>query len=422
MKMLNLIIQREYLSRVKKKSFIIMTIFMPFLFVVLAFAPMLLADIKESDGKRIVVIDQTGLYASQLHDFENYYFETVTDNNVVETKPQSDVFAILQINGNLSQNPKAVSIYSEKQAPAPLIRYLDNFFSERVKEDKLAQLSNSANVDQQTLQEIQQILASNRIAVNSIKWDKDGNEMKTSAEVAAVVAIIFSLLIYMFVTTYGATVMHGVIEEKSNRIVEVMISSVRPFDLMMGKIIGIGLVGLTQILIWGLIMIIVMPLSQMAMGQDTSGGMLETVSLIHNINWLELGLCFIAYFVGGYLIYASIFAMFGSTVDNPQDSQQFMLPITVLLIFALYAGMYSVNNPDGPLAFWASMIPLTSPVVMVVRVAFGIPIGELITSLSILFITAILTVKMAAKVYRVGILMYGKKTSLKEIYKWMLYK
>lgn len=422
MKMLSLIIQREYLSRVKKKSFILMTIFMPFLFAVLAFAPMFLADIKESDNKRIVVIDQTGLYSSQLKDFENYTFEVVAEENAPASKPQADVFAILQITDNLSQNPKAVSIYSEKQAPAPLIRYLDSFFSETVKEDKLAQLSKSANVDKQTLQEIQQILTSNKIAINSIKWDKDGNETKTSAEVAAVIAIVFSLLVYMFVTTYGAMVMHGVIEEKSNRIVEVMISSIRPFDLMMGKIVGIGLVGLTQILIWGLILSIVMPILQIAIGQDASGGMLESVALIQNINWTELILSFFAYFVGGYLIYASIFAMFGSTVDNPQDSQQFMLPVTLLLVFALYAGMYSVNNPDGPLAFWTSMIPFTSPVVMVVRVAFGVPIEELITSICILFITAILCIKMAAKIYRVGILMYGKKTSFKEIYKWMLYK
>lgn len=424
MKNLNIIIQREYLTRVKKKSFIILTLFMPFMFAMLIFAPMLLSDIKDSDSKRIVVVDQTGLYKKALNNYENYVFEFPSDSNseTIANKPQEGIFAILQITNNLSQNPTAASLYSEKQAPATLISHIDRSLSEAIKQEKLQELSLSANVDQETLQSIQQILVSNRININSIKWDKDGNETKSSAQIAIVVAMVASFLIYMFVTSHGAMVMNGVIEEKSNRIVEVMISSVRPFDLMLGKIIGIGLVGLTQITIWGIIMAVVIPNLQAIISPGEESSLSETIHLLQSVNWIEILLCFLVYFIGGYLIYASLFAMFGSTIDNPQDAQQFMLPVTLLLIFALYAGMYSLNNPDGPLAFWTSFIPFTSPVVMVVRVAFGVPIEQLLISIAILFVSVFVMIKIAAKIYRTGILMYGKKSSLKEIWKWIFVK
>lgn len=223
---------------------------------------------------------------------------------------------------------------------------------------------------------------------------------------------------------YGTMVMNGVVEEKSNRIVEVMISSVKPFDLMMGKIIGIGLVGITQLLIWIVLIGGVLASAGTLFpqsGMEDAGSPLD-VNLLLSVNWIEIVICFLLFFIGGYLIYASIFSIIGAAVDNAQDTQQFVLPVTLIFVFALYAGIYSIQNPDGPLAFWCSLIPLTSPIVMMVRIPFGVPIWQVLLSIAILYISIVLVVKFAAKIYRVGILMYGKKPNIKEVIKWFSYK
>jgi ABC-2 type transport system permease protein len=243
----------------------------------------------------------------------------------------------------------------------------------------------------------------------------------------------------MFVLLYGAMVMQGVMEEKTNRIVEVMVSSVKPFDLMMGKIIGIGLVGLTQMFIWGILIAAILSGSMMFFGSASStmdivatGSNMPQMPMdnevaviiqqvLNTINFSEIGACFVLYFIGGYLLYASLFAAIGSALDQPEDSQQFMVPITMLMVFSLYAGIYSMENPDGPLAMWCSMIPFTSPIVMMVRLPFDIPLWQLIISLLLLFATAIFIVWISARIYRVGILMYGKKPSIKEMIKWLKY-
>ena len=228
----------------------------------------------------------------------------------------------------------------------------------------------------------------------------------------------------MFILMYGTMVMNGVVEEKSNRIVEVMISSVKPFDLMMGKIIGIGLVGITQLLIWIVLIGGVLASAGTLFpqsGMEDAGSPLD-VNLLLSVNWIEIVICFLLFFIGGYLIYASIFSIIGAAVDNAQDTQQFVLPVTLIFVFALYAGIYSIQNPDGPLAFWCSLIPLTSPIVMMVRIPFGVPIWQVLLSIAILYISIVLVVKFAAKIYRVGILMYGKKPNIKEVIKWFSYK
>jgi ABC-2 type transport system permease protein len=246
----------------------------------------------------------------------------------------------------------------------------------------------------------------------------------------------------MFIMMYGAMVMQGVMEEKTNRIIEVMISSVRPFDLMMGKIIGIGFVGLTQVFLWGIITTILVSVGgfMFSGGVDVASlqagpqmGMMdanalasssgnEIMGIINSINIAEIGISFIIYFIGGYMLYASIFAAIGSAVDSQEDTQQFMAPVTIFMIFALYAGIYSMENPDGPLAFWCSMVPFTSPIVMMVRIPFEIPLWEKLLSVSLLYASAIGIVWLSAKIYRVGILMYGKKPSIKEMVKWIKYK
>lgn len=231
---------------------------------------------------------------------------------------------------------------------------------------------------------------------------------------------------------YGNMVMQAVLEEKKSRVVEVMVSSVKPVNLLVGKIIGIGLVGLTQLAVWivmttvlmaGVSFFISSPDQAVAMSQGMGDFNVEGImSTIMSVNWLEVILYFVLFFIGGYVLYASIFAMFASAVDSEEDTTQFMTPVTLVIFFAFFAGFYSVNNPDGPLAFWTSLIPFTSPIVMMVRIPFGIPFWEILLSLVLLYGTFIVISIISAKIYRVGILMYGKKPSLKEMMKWVKYK
>ena len=226
--------------------------------------------------------------------------------------------------------------------------------------------------------------------------------------------------------------MQAVLEEKKSRIVEVMVSSVKPVNLLIGKVVGIGLVGITQLLIWGILLgvlstglsfFISSPEQAAAMSTDMGDFNMEgLVNSIMGVNWFEIALYFLIFFVGGYVLYASIFAMFASAVDSEEDTSQFMTPVTLLIMFAFFAGFYSVSNPDGPLAFWTSLIPFTSPIVMMVRIPFGIPLWEKILSVVLLYGTFILISIFAAKIYRVGILMYGKKPTIKEMMKWVKYK
>ncbi len=307
-----------------------------------------------------------------------------------------------------------------------LIYYVNHVLSEAVQEEKLNGLAAAGNIDIQVVNDIQDIVKNSKgISVTTLKLDTSGREKESSTEVAAGIGGVITLLMYMFILMYGAMVMNGVVEEKSSRIVEVMISSVRPFDLMMGKIIGIGLTGLTQLLIWVCIIAGAFALKDSLFpgtGLSSLSSIVDSLSMIASANWLEILIYFVLYFVGGYLIYASLFAMFGAAVDSAQDTQQYMMPITLIFIFALYAGMYSIQNPDGPLAFWCSMIPITSPIVMMVRIPFEIPLWEKLLSLLILYVSIFFVVKFAAKIYLVGILMYGKKPSIKEILKWISYK
>lgn len=426
MRTLKLIIKREYLTRIKKKSFIILTLLTPALFVLLLAVPLLLSEIKDSDVKRIVVIDSTGKYFQRLQSSEYYSFESVdAPDEGIRAKVGKELFGILQITENLKTNPKSATFLSEKQAPMELIQYVNRVLSETVQQDRLKDLAATGEVDIQVINSVENIIKnSENIAITTLKLDTSGAEKESSTALAAVIGMVFTMLMYMFIMMYGAMVMSGVVEEKSSRIVEVMVSSVRPFDLMMGKIIGIGLTGLTQLFIWVFVVAGIFSLKGIFFpGGDMAGlPVMGDLNMIMSINWLEILVYFLLFFIGGYLIYASIFAMFGAAVDNAQDTQQYMMPVTLIFIFALYAGMYSINNPDGPLAFWCSMIPLTSPIVMMVRIPFEIPLWEKLLSLAILYATILFVVKFAAKIYRVGILMYGKKPSIKEIMKWVTYK
>ena len=439
MNKIGLIIKREYLRRVSKKSFLLLTFLTPFLFAALVFVPLWLSTIKGDDVKQVAISDTTGKYAPLFKDTEEYTFITEKGSSLEEYRknPDKEIFAFLNITDDLLQNPTAAILYSQKQIPMGLKNTIDKTLSEYLKDEKLA----SYNIDN-----LKQIIEDSKINFNikTIKWDEDGSEKSTSAEVASILGMILTFIIYMFIIMYGGMVMQGVMEEKTNRIIEVMISSVKPFDLMMGKIIGIGFVGLTQVFLWGILTTVLvsgslfffggstspedMMTAQMVaqgVGNATAGSSnisIQVQEIINSINFGMIGICFVLYFIGGYLLYAALFAAIGSALEQQEDAQQFMTPIMLLMAFSLYAGIYSMNNEDGPLAFWCSMIPFTSPIVMMVRLPFDIPVWELALSFALLFATAILIIWFSAKIYRVGILMYGKKPSIKEMIKWVKYK
>jgi ABC-2 type transport system permease protein len=412
MSKIGIVIRREYLTRVRKKSFIILTFLMPILFVGLIAGTMLLAKLNEGRAKNIVVADETGEYFPVFKNTDQFHFIEAR-NGFEQFRQQSEdaVYATLVISDDLLKNPSALALYAWQQVtPAtasavtePLNRYLS--------EKKLA----SYNIPElKTMLEESQI----QVDMKSIRLDESGKETETSAEMAMALGMVFTFLIYMFIFVYGAMVMQGVMEEKTNRIVEIMVSSVKPFDLMMGKLIGIGAVGLTQFGMWGILVA-----GATFCGTSLfAGGTAEVVfTLLSSSNVWTLCLYFILFFIGGYLIYASLFAAIGAIVNSQEDTQQYMMPITVLILFAFYAGFYSSQNPDGPLAFWASLFPFTSPIVMMTRLPYDVPWWQLILSLGLLIVTVILIIRLVAKIYRIGILMYGKKPTYREIIKWLKY-
>lgn len=458
MSKIGLVIEREYMTRVKKKSFILLTFLTPLLLVALIAVPLALSSVKSSDVKVIAVNDPQGLYINRLEGSEQYKFVPSggdLEKIRLQITDKGDVYAYLNIQGDLSKDSSSVSLYTVKQAEMEMKDFISGQLKELARKDKIASYK---------IEGLDKIIEDSnpKLSINTIKWEKDGSEKESSSELAMVIGLIATFVIYIFIFAYGAMVMNGVIEEKINRIVEVIVSSVKPFDLMMGKIIGIAMVGLTQVLLWviliggtlgvatyalkdkvsdeqikkigtemvhsqtmtnpGLNAPQMKQLTDQVSDQQVLGDVQKAVQMVNNMNLGEIVFWFILYFLAGYLLYASLFAAFGSAIDNQEDSQQFVLPLTIPVLFALYAGMYSSQNPDGPLAFWCSMFPLTSPIVMMVRIPFGVPLWELLVSFGLLVLTFIGVVKMAAKIYRTGILMYGKKVTYKELMKWLRYK
>jgi ABC-2 type transport system permease protein len=441
MSKISLIIQREYSTRVMKKSFILLTFLTPILLVGMIALIVFLGTIKDDKIKNIVVVDKSGLYKEVLKNNESYNFQ-FSDATVDELKKQnnenSDFAALLFISKDLRVDSTAAVMYSDKQVNLELKSYVSGLLNKHIEEQKLAAY-NIPNLKEMVEK------SSSDIELKTIKWGEDGNEKEASAELALMIGMITAMIIYMFIVIYGAQVMSGVVQEKTNRIVEVMISSVKPFELMMGKIIGIALVGLTQFMMWVLLtgailfglsttfakdldmekMKEIQELSQKGMqGMPTTevnGQIADFMTAINGLDFVQIISLFIVYFLGGYLLYASLFAAIGSAVDNETDTQQFSMPIMLPIIFAIYAGIFSAENPDGPLAFWCSMIPFTSPIVMMVRLPFDVPFWQIALSISILVLSFIGTTWMAGKIYRTGILMYGKKTTWKEMWKWLRY-
>ena len=455
MSKIGLIISREYRNRVAKKSFLLMTFLTPVLMAALIVVPIWLASIKDDEDRVVAVVDQTGLYVGLFETLKSdeCRFEVVREQGVgsmeqgignreqgrgndfqvsdFSSRLSTDYIAFVIISDDLSVNSNAVTIYSQKQFPSSIRRFIESSLADYVEEQTLA----SYNIPK-----LKEMIEDARVDVKATTYKLSEEGVTTSdSDIASIVGILATMLIYMFIFVSGSQVMNSVVQEKVNRIVEVMVCSVRPWELMWGKIIAVGLTCLTQMVLWAVLTMMIVGVAMGVMGIDMSGlqggpaaGMpveMQEVSVLGehfdvlwSIDWGFVAVMFLVYFVGGYLLYSSMFAAIGASVDNESDTSQFMTPITLVVLFALYAGMYSAENPDGPLAFWCSMIPFTSPIVMMVRVPFDVPMWQLGLSLGLLALTIVGTIWLSAKIYRVGILMYGKKPTVKEIVKWIKYK
>lgn len=449
MNKISVIIKREYITRVRKKSFIIMTILAPILMAAIIIVPTLLMMNQSGEFKKIAVIeDNSDLFKGVIKntkDAEFVYLENTKVDDLKKTFEKSGYYGILYISPELVNTPNAVYMISKKQPPIGLLQYIENSLKKEIERQKLL------TYKIENLDDIMKNVETN-VSVQTKKLDESGVEKGTSTGIAMALAYLLGFLMYMLVFIFGAQVMRGVIEEKTSRVVEVIISSVKPVQLMMGKIIGIALVGLTQFMIWivltvGIVTFLkttILPKSNLTeisqsmpqnMMANQAGVATTTVTEVSpqaaefskmfdsamNQPWGLIIFCFAFYFVTGYLLYASVFAAIGSAVDNETETQQFMLPVTIPIILGLMVAMGTMQNPESSLSFWCSLIPLTAPIVMMARIPFGVPYWEIGVSMVIMLITFAAFVWMAAKVYRTGILMYGKKTSWKEMWKWLWY-
>lgn len=440
-----LIIQREYLTRVKKKSFIVMTILGPLLMAALMIVPVWLAT-KEKSSHKIEVVDDSFLFMDSLPSTETIKFE-YTGIKLGEAQRdfyETDYSAILYIPSNILEGGGSVKLFYKKPIGVAAESHIENSIEKRIFDFKL--LKN--NIDKNII-----LKAETKIRVLTEKQQESGKSMKTNTGLNMAIGFGAGILIYMFIFLYGVQVMRGVIEEKTNRIVEVIISSVKPFQLMMGKIVGIALVGLTQFILWIVLTFGIYTVAQLTIlkdvnakyakeafakeqvfkqGVDINASEIENASnanplfelyeSLKGIDFVAILLCFLFYFIGGYLLYSALFAAIGAAVDNESDTQQFMLPITIPLIFSFVIAQSIIQDPDSSMAFWFSIIPFTSPVVMMVRLPFGVPFSEVALSMGLLVVGFLFTTWLAGRIYRTGILMYGKKISYGELWKWLFYK
>jgi len=415
-----LILKREYLVRVRKKAFIVMTIVGPLLMAALLIVPTYLAE--ESQELRNIAIEEDGFeFTNQLEDNEFLHFSKIPQEKATLLKEgftESNYYALLHIEEN------NFTLYSNQQISLSVSNGIENQLEKIIEHQKLK----AAGIDLTILES-----AESTVNITTKIISEDGNTTNSQAEASMGIGFICGILIYMFIFMYGTMVMRGVIEEKTSRIVEVIISSVKPFQLMMGKILGVALVGLTQFVLWILLTFAIATIAELlfmdasSMTTELNAAqqsvlLSEISSLTGGINLIQIFVSFLFYFLAGYLMYSSLFAAVGSAVDAEADTQQFVLPITIPLILSFILIQPIMENPDGTLAFWMSIIPFTSPVIMMVRLPFGVANWELALSVGILISSFILTTWFAGRIYRTGILMYGKKASYKELWKWLSYK
>lgn len=440
MNKLGIIIKREYLTRVKNKSFLIITFLGPIFFVALMIAPALLAlnSDKMESKKAIAVLDETGWFYKKFDNTEsNTFIYQDIDENLDSLKKLvfEDVYdAVLYIPGTTLNIPVNAKLYSDKQVSMTLSSYIENTMKKVVEHKKLL----ASGIDPDIVKS-----ASTNINITNIRMDSENKEETRYTELESIIGFVLAFVIYFSIFLFSSQVLRSVIVEKTNRIVEVIISSVKPFELMMGKIIGNALVGLTQFTAWivltlaiyfiasGIILgseimsptgtIMSQEINKLTETTEAQNIMLEAVNMIQTINFDAILWSFLIYFLFGFLLYAALFAAIGGMVDNETDSNQFITILTIPLILAIVCSPAMMENPENGLTLWLSMIPFTSPIAMMIRIPFGIPYWQLGISVTLLILTFVLMTWVAAKIYRTGILMYGKKPTFKEIWKWLKY-
>jgi len=437
MNKIGLIIKREYLTRVRKRSFLILTFLGPILMAAIYIIPIMLALNSSTDHLRVAVVDESRWFEERFTSNENHTFVTMHGQPLDSVKEmvKTGVFDMaLYVPPTQLSLPSNAVVYSIRQVPLEMETYISSVMEKEIEAQKLM----AQGVDPAVVNAVK-----TNVNLQVMRMDDKGNEKETFTEVQFILGMVLAMMVYFFIMFFGGQVMQGVAEEKNNRIIEVIISSVKPFQLMMGKIIGVSLVALTQFVMWILLTGVLYVgfsafigisnpelLSQgTVMAQEiTSNDIMSNESvqsilqIVHSIDFGTIIVSFLIFFILGYLLYATLYAAVGSLVDNNTDSQQFTLPITVPLMVAFISSFYIVNNPDNSLSVWLSMIPFTSPISMMVRVPFGVPIWQIMLSVVLLAGTFVLMTWLAAKIYRTGILMYGKKLTYKEIFKWLKYK
>lgn len=435
MKQLTLIMKREYLTKVRNKSFIVMTFLSPLIFVGIFALVAYLSNLNNDTVRTIYVLDESELFLEEFVSSSQLQYKMIFNSSLEEAKKDTEkdaAYGLLYIpkTENLNDFSRRITFYSED---SPSLTTMGNI--NRMLENKVNALNlKESGIDSEMIKNLHINISANQETFKGQETSKLGAGLKLAFGGAA------GYLLFMFIIIYGNMIMRSVIEEKTSRVIEVIISSVKPRILLLGKIFGTTLAGLTQFLIWVVLILILMTAvtslfgidsaamspSQQAIDQSIDGGtqqlVQEFIMEINNLPIANLIVMFILFFIGGYLLFASLYAAVGAAVDNETDTQQFMMPILMPLILAVYVGVFTViDNPHGTVSQVFSYVPLTSPVVMLMRIPFGVPLWQQILSVSILFITFFGTVWFAAKIYRVGILMYGKKPTYKEIFKWLKY-
>ena len=434
MSIIALIIKREFIAKVRNKSFIVMTFLSPLLFVGIAAFVGYLSTMK-ADVKEIAIHDETGLFVNEFKNSDEYKYLDLSKTNlsIIKDSLVKESYEGLIYIPKVSQTKALENKVQYISNDSPSISFIENV------EATIAKKITSENFQQANLDTLAIKKAEAQVSID-LKKATGEESVKGLNEIKIAIGGAFGYLIMMFIVIYGNMVMRSVIEEKTNRIIEIIISSVKPFQLMMGKIIGTSLAGILQFLIWAIIGLSLMFAASIFFGvnigptsrippemihsaqQEFAGTAQMYIKELWNLPIATILICFVVYFIGGYFLYSSFYASIGAAVDNETDSQQFLLPIIMPLILGVYIGFFTVmNDPNGTIATVFSMIPLTSPIVMLMRIPFGVPWWQIAISITILFGTFFFVVWFAAKIYRVGILMYGKKPTWKELYKWLKY-
>lgn len=428
MRKIYLVVAREFMERARKKSFIVTTLLMPLFMIGMMVAPSLMMLYGGSEQKQVVVIDKTGFVAERMISSEEVVFSTQNDLTKEEAcqiyNAESGIFGILYINEDVKESG-SVQFITNSSSSLMLEELIQSQLKNIIEREKLKEHYDIDNLDQMLAD------VATPITLNTFENNGTGNEEDmeiTSAGINYILGIVLGMLLYMVIIIYGQMVLTSVVEEKSSRVLDVMVTSCSPFQLMMGKILGIATVALTQIAIWAVLVIaaskFLIPALFSADIAATSDMMLQGVmGTLGDTGYITKLFVYLALFIlGGFLLYASLYAAAGSAVDSVQDGQQFNTIIMMPIILAMIVMMSVFNDPNSPIAFWASMIPFTSPIVMIARIPFGIPTWEIATSLVVLYLSFVLTTWLSAKIYRIGIFMHGKRPSWSELAKWIKMK